>query len=145
MSDNKNKIIFCCCAFITLICLLTQIYQKYCILQIIPTTQINDVQSQTIILKQKILKAKNFIKTGNNINFTNINNEIQTLIVKNNCRLTNASSTNENESSIIFTGSLKSILNCINGIYLNNHILILKIDISDNIRNKIVSMVYKIK
>jgi len=145
MDDRKKNLLIVICGLFLTIYFVNQIYQKYLVLQNLPQCDIKTVQSEIVHLNQKIISVKKNIDSQNIRKSSNINNELQTLLTKNNCRLSSISSGEENESSLRLTGSLNSILNFINNISSNKSISIIKIEFSDNLKTKIVTMVYKVK
>ncbi len=145
MNDKNQKMIIIIFGIILIMYLIAQIYDKYDVLQNQSVSDISIIQNETTIFKEKFAAVKKILNVDNKNNSANVNNELQSILAKANCRLINISSIDKNESALIFSGTQNSILNFIDTISPNKNIVILKIKISDNQKNKIVTMEYKIK
>ncbi len=145
MSDKNHKIIIIIFGIILIIYLIFQIYNKYSLLQNRQLCDINIVQNETIRFKEKLSAVKKILNADNKNNSANVNTDLQIILAKNNCRLMNISSIDKNEASLTFSGEQNSILNFIDKISSDKNIVILKLEISDNTKNKIASLTYKIK
>jgi len=145
MNDKNQKMIIIIFGIILIMYLIAQIYDKYDVLQNQSVSDISIIQNETTIFKEKFAAVKKILNVDNKNNSANVNNELQSILAKANCRLINISSIDKNESALIFSGTQNSILNFIDTISSNKNIVILKIKISDNQKNKIVTMEYKIK